>query len=257
LIDEVILGRNPVIEALKAGRNVTRILLADRSRGGPAEMIAGLAARKGIRVDEVDRSVLDRLAREAGYAGVKHQGVIAYVAPVPYADLDEILRRARDAGDPPLVVALDGVEDPRNLGAIIRTAEAASAHGVIIPRHRSAGLNAVVARASAGAVEHIPVARVTNLSRTLNDLKSSGMWVVGLDPEGSCLWDADLTGPMVVVVGGEGKGMGRLIRECCDFLVGIPMLGRVSSLNASVAAALVIYEAVRQRSGGKPHHLKG
>jgi 23S rRNA (guanosine2251-2'-O)-methyltransferase len=199
-----------------------------------------------VGVEEVDGAELDRLA--AAHGSLRHQGVAALVAPLKCSDVDDILAGARAKGEIPLVIALDRIQDPMNLGSIVRTAEAAGAHGIILPRRRSVGLTPAVARSSAGAVEHLRVARVSNMVSELRSLKEKGLWVAGLDVSGGPLWKADLSRPLVLVVGGEGTGLGRLVRETCDFLVGIPIVGKVGSLNAGVAAALAIYEAVRQRS---------
>jgi 23S rRNA (guanosine2251-2'-O)-methyltransferase len=241
-MEEIIAGRNPVCEALRAGRPVNKIFIARGAKSAVTAEITGLARQKRVPVQNVDKSFLDRLA-----PGAVHQGVIARVAPYQYADLDDILAKAGDAD--PLLVLLDEVTDPHNLGAVIRSADAAGAHGVIIPRHRAAAVTPAAVKASAGAVEYLPVARVGNLARTIDRLKESGLWVVGADASArQVIWEAPLDGPLAVVVGGEDKGLGRLVREKCDLLVKLPMAGRVNSLNASVAAALVLFEAVRQRS---------
>jgi 23S rRNA (guanosine2251-2'-O)-methyltransferase len=191
----------------------------------------------------VDRANLDKLATDA-----PHQGVIAYAAPKEYVEVEDILAHAKAKGEDPFIVMLDEINDPHNLGAIIRTIDAAGAHGVIIPQRRSVPLTATVAKSSAGAIEYVPVARVTNLDQTIRQLKEQGLWVVGADMDGSeVYWQANLKGPLLMVIGGEGKGIGRLIKERCDLIVRLPMAGRVGSLNASVAAALLIYEVVRQR----------
>lgn len=248
----MVLGRNPVMEALRGGR-AARVMIARGSRGGAFEVLLREARSRGVRVEEMDRSRLDRMAAEhCGDQGpLRHQGVIAYVAPLPPSDIPSILESARSRGQDPLVVALDGIEDPMNLGSIIRTAEASGAHGVIVPRRRAAGLTPAVARASAGAIEHLPVVVVSNLVYELRALKERGLWIAGLDAGGDPLWETDLKGPLAIVVGGEGKGIGRLVKETCDFLVGIPMMGRMESLNAGVAAALVMYEALHQRMIGR------
>lgn len=240
---EQVEGRNPVLEAIRGRRRVHRILVAKGARGDAIDKIIAEAAKCGIPIEWVSKEVLDRLSRSR-----RHQGVVAKVDPYSYVDVDDMIKRARQAGEAPLLLACAGIEDPQNLGALIRTADAGGVHGVIIPRHRSAQLSATVARASAGAVEHIPVARVTNLSRTIQYLQTCGLWAVATMPDaGLSYFDADLTVPLVVVVGSEGSGIPRLIREHCDFAVSIPMKGRVNSLNVSVAAALLVYEALRQR----------
>lgn len=240
---ELLLGRNPVVEALRAGRPLQRILLAKGTHGTPVEGIRNLAGSKGVPVQEVDRVRLDEMAQ-----GGVHQGVIAVAAAKEYATVEDILAVAKERGEAPLVMILDEVTDPHNLGSILRTAEAAGVHGVIVGKHRSVGLTFTVAKASAGAMEYIPVARVTNLAQTVDQLKEAGLWVVGAEEgEGQVYWEADLKGPLAVLVGGEGKGLGRLLRDKSDFMVRIPMSGRVGSLNVGVAAAVLIYEIRRQR----------
>jgi 23S rRNA (guanosine2251-2'-O)-methyltransferase len=237
---EVLYGRHPVKEALKTGRPLNKILVA-RGLGGPLfHEIKNLAVSRGITVQVVDRQALDRLT-----AGGVHQGCLAFTAGKAYSTVDDILTQAKEQ---PLVVVLAHITDPRNLGAILRTAVACGADGVIIPARRAAGLTGEVAKASAGAVEHIPVARVTNIRHTLIYLKEHGFWVAGAEADApALLWDLKLTGPLAVVVGGEASGLGRVIRKECDFVVRIPTAARMPSLNASVAAALVLYEVVRQR----------
>ncbi len=237
-------GRNPVWEALQAGSPINRIIVQKGTHGGPLGRILAAARERGINIQFVERSVLDKLSETT-----RHQGVIAEMAAQEYAELDDIIGAAKAKGEDLLIVLLDGVEDPHNLGSIIRTAEAAGAHGVVIPRHRAAGLTPVVARASAGAIAHLPVARVANLVQTCKQLKDLGVWVAGADAEASqTAYEANLKGPLALVLGGEGKGIGRLLKENCDFLVKFPMYGKVESLNVSVSAALMLYEVVRQRS---------
>ncbi len=242
--DGLIEGRNAVIEALRAGTAIDKIYIARGETDATLGHIASTARNKGIVVTEADRRKLDGMSRTKS-----HHGDDALVAAVrEYADVDDILDAARDKGEPPLIVVCDELEDPHNLGAVIRTAEAVGAHGVIIPKRRSAGLTAIVAKTSAGAVSYLPVARVPNLTAVLKQLKGEGLWVFGADAAGGTrLYDADLKGPAAIVIGSEGDGMGRLVREQCDFLVSIPMKGQLNSLNASAAAAVVLYEAVRQR----------
>ena len=250
LPENLLLGLNPVREALKSGRPVDKVLLAEGDRSARTGEIMALARDSGVPVQKVDRARLDFLSGNA-----RHQGVLAYVAAHGYVSLEDILARAGDV--PPLVLLLDEINDPHNLGAILRTAEAAGVHGVVITKRRSVSLTPAVARVSAGAVEYVPVARVANLVQTIETLKERGMWVVGADAGGRELyWQARLDGPLALVVGGEDKGLGRLVREKCDLLVKLPMLGRINSLNASVASALMMYEVVRQRGfvhGGVPH----
>jgi len=241
--DGLIEGRNAVTEALRAGTAIDKIYIAKGETDATLGHIASTARNKGVVVVEADRRKLDGMSRTKS-----HQGVIAIAAVREYASVDDILGAAREQGEAPLIVVCDELSDPHNLGAVIRTAEAAGAHGVIIPKRRSAGLTAIVAKTSAGAVSHLPVARVPNLTALLKELKEQGLWVYGTAAEGTTsLYDADLKGPSVIIIGSEGDGMGRLVREQCDFLVSIPMRGKVNSLNASAAAAVVLYEAVRQR----------
>ena len=242
--DGIIEGRNAVIEALRAGTAVDKVYIAKGETDATLGHIASTARGKGIVVVEADRRKLDTMS-----VTHSHQGVIAVAAVREYASVSDILQSARDKGEAPLVVVCDELSDPHNLGAVIRTAEAAGAHGVIIPKRRSAGLTAIVAKTSAGAVSYLPVARVANLTALLRELKEEGLWVFGTAADGSTsLYQADLKGPAAIVIGSEGNGMSRLVREQCDFLVSIPMRGQVNSLNASAAAAVVLYEAVRQRS---------
>ena len=242
--DGIIEGRNAVIEALRAGTAMDKVYIAKGETDATLGHIASTARGKGIVVVEADRRKLDAMS-----VTHSHQGVIAVAAVREYASVSDILQSARDKGEAPLVVVCDELSDPHNLGAVIRTAEAAGAHGVIIPKRRSAGLTAIVAKTSAGAVSYLPVARVSNLTALLRELKEEGLWVFGTAADGSTsLYQADLKGPAAIVIGSEGNGMSRLVREQCDFLVSIPMRGQVNSLNASAAAAVVLYEAVRQRS---------
>lgn len=236
-------GRNPVAEALKSGRQIDKIYVRRGEKQGSIIPIIRDAKRRGIIVSEVDASKLNEMS-ETG----NHQGVIAQVPPMDYAEVDDILKIAEQRGEPPFIVILDRIADPHNLGSVIRTANCAGVHGVIISRHDSAPVTAVAAKASAGAVEFTPVARVNNLARTIDDLKKRGIWVTGADAAGDrSLYEADLAGPVAIVIGSEGEGISRLVAEKCDFLVKIPMRGNVNSLNASVAAALMIYEAAKKR----------
>ena len=237
-------GRNAVAEALKSGRPIDKLLIASGDTDRALARLASMAKDAGAVVVETDRRKLDQMSATGA-----HQGVIAVVAAHSYASVDEILQRAADRGEPPLVVVCDELSDPHNLGAILRTAECAGAHGVVIPKRRSVGLTAVVGKASAGALEYIPVARVTNLTKALEELKQRGLWVFGTAAGGDTpLFKADLKGPAAIVIGSEGEGMSRLVSDACDFKVSIPMNGSISSLNASAAAAILLYEAVRQRS---------
>jgi len=244
--DGVIEGRNAVIEALRAGVTIDKIFIAKGETDATLGHIASTAREKGIVVVDADRRKLDGMSRTHS-----HQGVIALCAVREYVTVDDILAIAREKGEKPLIVVCDELSDPHNLGAVIRTADAAGAHGVIIPKRRSAGLTAVVAKTSAGAVAHVPVARVPNLVAALKELQQAGVWVFGTAAEGTTsLYQADLKGPAAIVIGSEGDGMGRLVTENCDFTVSIPMFGKINSLNASAAAAVLLYEAVRQRVGG-------
>lgn len=235
-------GRNPIIEAIKAGREIDKIMV-QKSAGGSIGKILALAREKRIVIIEVERQKLDSIS-ETG----THQGIIAFAAAARYAELDDILNKAKDKGEHPFIVITDDIEDPHNLGSIIRSANAAGAHGVIIPKRHGVGLTATVAKSSAGAIEHTLIARVSNIAMTIEKLKDVGLWIAGADMSGeSTMYKTDLTGPIAVVIGSEGAGIGRLIKEKCDFLVKIPMLGQINSLNAAVAGALIMYEIVRQR----------
>ena len=241
--DGMIEGRNAVIEALRTQTNIDKIYIQRGETDKTLGHIASKARAAGIVVVEADRRKLDGMSRTHS-----HQGVIALAAVREYASVDDILEAARAKGEPPLIVVCDELSDPHNLGAIIRTAECAGAHGVVIPKRRSAGLTAVVAKTSAGAVSHMKVARVPNIPSLLKDLKKQGVWVFGTAADGTTgLYDADLKGPAAIVIGSEGDGMTRLAAENCDFLVSIPMKGDLNSLNASASAAILLYEAVRQR----------
>ena len=243
--DGITEGRNAVLEALLAGVNLDKVYLQKGLDDKAIRKIASTARSAGTVVVEADRRKLDAMSRTHA-----HQGVIAVAAAREYVDVDSMLDHARERGEAPLLVICDGLTDPQNLGAVIRTAECAGAHGVTIPKRRSAGLTASVAKASAGAVAHMPVARVANLVSLIQELKQKGLWIYGADVSGGTeLYDADFTGPAAVVIGSEGSGMARLTAERCDVLIRIPMRGRLNSLNASAAAAVVLYEAVRQRNG--------
>ncbi len=242
---EAISGRNPVFEALRAGRRMQKILLAEGGKGKAIEDIKRLAAERGVAIEMSPKHALDELT-----ADVNHQGVVAMATPISYWELGQLLDSIADKGEDPFLVVLDQVEDPHNLGAILRSVDAVGAHGVIIPERRAAGVTATVAKTSAGAVEYVPVCQVTNLARAIDELKSRGIWVVGADMSGEQVHaQAALTGPLALVIGSEGKGVRRLVSEKCDFLVRLPMEGRVNSLNASVAAGILLYEALRQRKG--------
>ena len=241
--DGIIEGRNAVIEALRTDTAIDKIYISKGETDKTLGHIASKARDKGIVVVEADRRKLDNMSRTHA-----HQGVIALAAVREYVTVESILERAAAKGENPLLVVCDEISDPHNLGAILRTAECAGAHGVVIPKRRSAGLTAIVAKTSAGAVSYMPVARVPNIPALLKDLKKQGVWVYGTAAEGTTtLYEADLKGPAAIIIGSEGDGMTRLARENCDFLVSIPMKGQISSLNASAAAAILLYEAVRQR----------
>ena len=243
--DGIIEGRNAVIEALRSGENIDKIYLAKGETDKTLGHIASRAREKGIVVVEADRRKLDGMSRTHA-----HQGVIALAAMREYVSVQSLLSAAAAKGEPALLVVCDEISDPHNLGAILRTAECAGAHGVIIPKRRSAGLTAIVDKASAGAAEHALIARVPNISAAIKELKEQGLWVYGTAADGqSDLWHTDFTGAMALVIGSEGDGMGRLVKENCDFVVRLPMKGKVSSLNASAAAAVTMYEVLRQRSG--------
>ena len=241
--EEFIVGRNSVLEAIKSDRPLNKILIAKGDRQGSIKSIIGLAREKGINIQEADAAKLDNLA-----GGMRHQGVLAFAAPVEYAEIEDIFEKAAAKNEEPFIVLLDGINDPHNVGAILRTADAAGVHGVLIPKRRSCPLTAAVTRTSAGAVEYVPVARIGNVAQTINSLKKCGMWIVGTDTEGSdAYFKQELDGPILLIIGSEGEGMGRLTKELCDILIRIPMRGRITSLNASVAASLLMYEVLRQR----------
>lgn len=242
--DELIIGRNPVIEALKSGRNIDTVYIAKGDKQGSISKIAAMCRDKGIIVKETEQKKLDFMCGRAN-----HQGVIARVAAHEYATVDDIFRAAEEKGHPPFIIICDEIEDPHNLGAIIRTAECAGADGVIIPKRRNATLNYTVDKTAAGALEYMPVARVSNLPSAMDELKERGVWIYGTDMDGEVWCKTDLKGAVAIVVGSEGKGMGRLVSEKCDFILSLPLSGNINSLNASVAAGIVMYEVSRQRLG--------
>lgn len=243
--DEMIAGKHPVLEALRSGREINKIWIADGAQKTLTQPIVAEAKKSGIVVQFVDKRKLDSLT-----PGVTHQGVVAQAAAFAYVEVEEILERAKQREEVPFVLLLDEIEDPHNLGSILRTAECTGVHGVIIPKRRSASLTATVLKTSAGAAEHVPVARVTNLAQTIDKLKEAGVWVAGTDLSASQdVYKMKFDMPLAIVIGNESKGMGRLIKEKCDFLVKLPMLGQLNSLNASVAAGVLMYEVVRQRRG--------
>lgn len=241
LPEGILIGRNPVMEALKSGRGVTKLIVL-RDAEGSVKKILGMAHDKNIPVQAVDRAVLDRAA-----CGGPHQGVVAHVSDYEYSEVSDILELAAEKNENPFIIILDGIEDPHNLGAIIRTADAAGAHGVIIPKRRAAAVTATAEKAAAGAASYVHVARVTNISQTIEELKKAGVWIAAVDMDGELYTEADFTGAIALVTGSEGSGISRLVKEKCDFCVSIPMKGGVNSLNASNAAAILMYEAVRQR----------
>ena len=244
--DGVIAGRNPVAEALRSGRAVDCLYVAKGPAAGPLSAILAKAKKLGVPIKECDPRKLSHMCN-----GANHQGIVALAAAVEYSSLEDMLALADERGEPPLLIICDGLEDPHNLGAVIRSAECAGAHGVIIPKRRSVGLTYAVSKASAGGVEYLPVARVQNLSVLIEDLKARGIWCYAADMDGGP-WDrADLTGPVALVIGSEGRGVSRLVRERCDGALSLPIRGRVNSLNASVAAGVLCYEAVRQRTAGE------
>ena len=237
-------GRNAVIEAYRAGKTIDKLFVLEHCNEGSMNTVLREAKKHDTVINYVKKERLDQMS-ETG----KHQGVIGYLAAYEYATVDEILDKAREKGESPFVILLDDIEDPHNLGAIIRTANLAGAHGVIIPKHRASGLTATVAKTSAGALNYTPVAKVTNISKTIEELKKEGMWFVCADMGGTTMYDLDLKGSIGLVIGNEGKGVSRLVKEKCDFVASIPMFGDIDSLNASVATGVLAYEIVRQRMG--------
>ena len=240
--NDLIIGRNAILEALKSERGIDTLLVARGVRNGSVGRILSECREKGIVIKEVDEKKLDFMCGKGN-----HQGVAAYVAAHEYASVDDILQSARDKNEDPFLIICDEIEDPHNLGAIIRTAEAAGAHGIIIPNRRNASLTWAVGKASAGAVEYMPVARVGNLAGTIDELKKNGIWIYSADMGGTLWNETDFKGPVALVIGSEGNGVGRLIKEKSDFIVSLPMNGKINSLNASVAAGILMYEVARQR----------
>lgn len=244
---DYIIGKNPVMEALRSERDINKILIAESSQRGQMQPLIQLAKEANVIVQFVPKKKIDQISDE------NHQGVLAYVAAYQYAEMDDLFAAAQKRNESPFFLLLDEIEDPHNLGSIMRTADAVGAHGIIIPKRRAVGLTATVAKASTGAIEHIPVVRVTNMARTIDELKERGIWIAGTDASGKQDYrQFDGTLPLGLVIGSEGKGMGRLVRDKCDFLINLPMAGKVTSLNASVAAALLMYEVYRRR-----HPLEG
>ncbi len=241
-MQDKLIGRNPVSEALKSGADIDKIYVKKDADGSLLPILKKARAIK-IPISEVDRRKLDEMA-----GGENHQGIIAQIPAESYKSVDDILNNAKNSGEAPFVIILDKITDPHNLGSIIRTAHCVGAHGVIIAKHGSAGLNAIVAKTAAGATMYTPVARVTNIARTLDELKEKGLWIVGADMNGESMYKVDMKGSLGLVIGNEGEGISRLVREKCDFIAEIPMWGKIDSLNASVAAAVLMYEARRQQS---------
>ena len=240
---DILIGRNAVTEALKAGRGINRLFIAEGVNDITIKNLISMARERGIILDRVSKSKLNNIANYSG-----HQGIIAYVAPVAYTDIDDIIAKVKEKKEDPFLVLLDGVEDPHNLGALLRSADAAGVHGILLPKRNNVPLNSTVAKVSAGAIEYVPVAKIGNVSQTIQKLKREGFWIVGTDCNGEKnYYEADLTGGLVLVIGSEGYGMGRLTAELCDFIVKIPMQGQINSLNASVAGSLIMMEAMRQR----------
>lgn len=233
------------MEAFRSGKTVDKLFILEGSHGGPLDSICRLAKKSDTIIDFVPKDRLDRIAKNN-----KHQGVVAYTSAYAYAEVEDILKKAAELDEPPFIILLDNIEDPHNLGAIIRTANVAGVHGIIIPKRRAAGLTQTVVKTSAGALNYTPVAKVTNLSSTIEELKKQGMWFVCADTDGEKMYNMDLRGPIGLVIGNEGEGIGRLVKENCDFIASIPMKGEIDSLNASVAAGVLTYEIVRQRMLG-------
>lgn len=244
LDETVVIGRNAVKELLLGGRDVDKLYITSGEREGSINQLLGIAAERGIPITECDRSKLDAIAK-----GGRHQGIIAMAAERNYSSIDDIIAYAEERGEAPFVVVCDGVEDPHNLGAIIRSAECVGAHGIVIPKRRAVGLTATVAKSSAGALEHMRVAKVTNLPSAIDTLKERGLWVYAADMDGSTYYKTDMKGPMALVLGSEGFGISRLVKEKCDFTVSIPLYGQVNSMNVSCAAAILLAEVARQRNG--------
>ena len=241
--DNLVYGRNAVKELLGSGRDIEKIYVQSGEKEGSINLLIGIASERKIPIIEYDKNKLDNMC-----AGARHQGIVAYAAEHNYSTVDEILEYAESKGEKPFIVVLDGVEDPHNLGAIIRSAECCGVHGIIIPKRRAVGLTATVAKASAGAIEHMRVAKVTNLPTAIDELKEKGLWIYGADMDGQRVYDSDLKGSCAIVMGSEGFGISRLVKEKCDFIVSIPLYGAVNSMNVSCAAAIILAEAARQKN---------
>lgn len=242
MAEDIIAGRNAVAEALRSGRSINKILVQEGAKGGSIGEIIANAKTCGIVVEQVKQEKLDKLAN-----GLRHQGVAAMAAPIAFQTIDDVFAKAAERGEEPFILLLDELQDPQNVGALIRSADAAGVHGVLMPKRRSCPLNAVVAKISAGAVEYVPVVQIGNIAQTMEELKERGCWIVGADMDGDVYYNVNFTGPLVLVIGAEGKGLGRLVKKNCDSIASIPMGGGVASLNASAAGAVLMYEAVRQR----------
>lgn len=242
----IIEGRNPVIEAIKNDREIDKIMIANGAKEGSIKKITAMAKEKNIIIQYVDRNKLDEISTSHS-----HQGVIANVSEYKYFELDDLIQNAKDKGEDPFFIILDEITDPHNLGSIIRTADAVGAHGVIIPKRRSVHITPTVAKASAGAVEYVPVCKVTNIVNTIKTLKEHGLWIAAADMDGQTFYDQNLTGPIGLVIGSEGFGISRLVKKNCDYIVKMPMVGNVTSLNASVAGSILLYEIFKQRIGSK------
>ena len=241
-MEDIIYGRNPILEAVNAGHEINKLLVLEGSKDKNLQKVINAARDKKILIQFVERKLMDKISE-----GENHQGVIAYVSPYHYYELEELIQLAKDKNEEPLLIICDEITDPHNLGSIIRTANAVGAHGVIIPKRRSAAINQTVVKTSCGAVEYVPVARVTNITQTIKQLQNLGVWVVGTDMDAPLYYEANLTGNIAIVIGNEGEGISRLVKESCDLMVSLPMMGQVSSLNAAVAGSIVMYEAIRQR----------
>jgi len=241
-MEDIIYGRNPILEAVNAGHEINKLLVLEGSKDKNLQKVINAARDKKILIQFVERKLMDKISE-----GENHQGVIAYVSPYHYFELEELIQLAKDKNEEPLLIICDEITDPHNLGSIIRTANAVGAHGVIIPKRRSAAINQTVVKTSCGAVEYVPVARVTNITQTIKQLQNLGVWVVGTDMDAPLYYEANLTGNIAIVIGNEGEGISRLVKESCDLMVSLPMMGQVSSLNAAVAGSIVMYEAIRQR----------
>lgn len=244
--ENLIKGRNPILEVLKSNRTVEKLYVQKGLSEGSIRMIISMAKDKNAAVTETEKRVLDEMAGDGG-----HQGVVAIVSPYTYSTVDEIINLAKEKGEDSFVIILDGIEDPHNLGSIIRSANVLGAHGVILPKRRSALITSTVVKSSAGAVEHTKVAKVTNINQTINELKEKGLWIIGTDMDGESCYKSNLTGPIAIVIGNEGTGISRLVKENCDLVVSIPVMGNIESLNASVAGGIVMYEIRRQRDSRK------